>query len=387
MALNPRLYSALLRRFGEVRIINEGTSANYRYLLEDDGEFRLDIRDHGETYAVNCPECGDTRKRLLIPHMWGKPDEKKRLNLWLMKCFNETNCFDSSSDGISRGKRVAFTDEENRPRKAASKDAVELRDTFYRVMTTNFAYISKLSKIKVGKPSAIVSVDLPADSTPIHELSPHHEAFVYLQADRGLDAVQVSKSYGLVYCHADRNKNVSERIIAPVFFGGKLAGYQARPAFECDWKLPSSPLKWWTHPATKRRQVLYNYDQASKYKTGIIVEGPGDAWMTGPMCHALLGSSFTPLQQRAFQRAHKTGSGVLLLDPELMEAEKYQKNLARIREWAERVGFAGGFAFVTLPAGFDPGSLPPAITRRIIRDQAKAQGVKVSFKKKGMYGG
>lgn len=386
--LNSRLYHALERMFGRVGIVNEGEAAQYVYVDDEEGKKRLRMIDHGESYHVNCPECGDSRGRLYFCHLWGWKDKYNNRNLWLMKCFNE-RCYQSDADassGLLAGGGVRLTSggtRRRRRRRGSSYDtAAERRESMYRALTTQFSLIPSRVKIAKGRPVKQRKLKLPDDIIPVHQLDPSHEAQIYLREDRKLDPDLVSKLYGLVYCQDDDHWPNVDKIIAPIFFNGKVVGYQARPPFECDWKEPGAPLKWWTHPATKRRAVLYNYDLARRYKTGVIVEGPGDVWKAGPMCHALLGSSFTPNQRQLFHRAHRSGSGVLLLDPEEYLKEKV---IDDIKRWAESVHFAHGFAIVKLPDGFDPGSLDPTITRKIIKDQAAAQGVKVSFRLKDKY--
>lgn len=92
MPLRPELYRRLVYVFGEVRVVNEGQEMDAE--IEEDpccpGEKRLRIDSYGESYAVSCAFCTDTRLRLYIRHRWNLYVPALRSwNIWLAKCFNE----------------------------------------------------------------------------------------------------------------------------------------------------------------------------------------------------------------------------------------------------------------------------------------------------------
>src|SRR4051812_45704098 len=91
MPLNPTVYALLCRRFGPVRIANEGEAMSSRYLTSAaTGRTEMDIVAWGESYYVSCPFCGDARRRLSVNHRYGSYDAVTDSdNLHLTHCFND----------------------------------------------------------------------------------------------------------------------------------------------------------------------------------------------------------------------------------------------------------------------------------------------------------
>ncbi|HJN07932.1 MAG TPA: hypothetical protein QF564_04525 [Pirellulaceae bacterium] len=94
--INPRLYRALQRRFGDVAVSNDGESyiPNRTRSMYRRGQFDSQPAFAGEYYKVNCPFCTDTTKRLYINHMFAVVGEDRDDHLYLAHCFNE-GCIDS----------------------------------------------------------------------------------------------------------------------------------------------------------------------------------------------------------------------------------------------------------------------------------------------------
>ncbi len=95
MPLNPELYALLERTFGVVEIKNPGMEMQYAYGFDPVSQrLKLLIAASGEEYAVNCPRCGDTRKRLSISANWYHHDDREHGQTWshLIHCFNE-DCY------------------------------------------------------------------------------------------------------------------------------------------------------------------------------------------------------------------------------------------------------------------------------------------------------
>ncbi|MCU0978820.1 MAG: hypothetical protein MUF25_06590 [Pirellulaceae bacterium] len=92
--LNPQLYEALRRQFGEVAIHNQGQPAQTTTLpnWSRNGLLQTQVTG-GEYYCVNCPFCSDTRQRLNFNYLWATDDNGNigKANLYLVHCFNE-NC-------------------------------------------------------------------------------------------------------------------------------------------------------------------------------------------------------------------------------------------------------------------------------------------------------
>ena len=347
--LNPTLYRALERSFQHVRLSCAGEEMIPNYSTDLYGKKRLNMEHGGEYYRVNCPKCGDTRGRLYFHYLWGVKDKYTGTrNLWSMVCYNE-NCW---SDPLQR---VSMFDRLNA-----------------------IAGVLPNARILKGKALTVPEeMPWPGDCIPLHELPGDHKANVYL-AGRGYDPERLGRFYDVRYCADSYLFLARERIIAPVLFKGKMVGFQARCTYDMDWKREGAPPKWWTAKGTPRARVFYNGDVAKTFRTGVVVEGPGDVWGFGPMAQAVMGSTVTGYQQKLLVNNFKNGSLVVLLDPEEMKKrEKIEKLQIAFKD-----KFRYGCAFVALPDGTDPGGLDREISRSYVWHEAKKQGVKVSWLRK-----
>ena len=349
--LNPILYRCLQQRFGHVRITNAGQKLDSYYTV--DPLTHRDIKmivTSGEHYIVCCPRCNDTRFRLYINHQWGVRDEKGRQNLWLAICHNE-NCF-----GEERARDELFEDVfafgvPPRQPDLGVGVVVEMKD---RVMT------------------------MPGPTFTLDTLPPEHPANQYL-AVRGYNPERLGRFYGVGYCANSIYYLACHRIIVPITLDGKLQGWQARYIGERDWHNDKSVPKWWTAPGTPRTKLLYNWDHAVRYQTGVIMEGAGDVWSFGPMGVACFGSVMTKIQQQMFVAEFGQRSGVLLLDPDLLKKLSTSEALDKL--YGELKTAMPSLAKVILPeADKDPGDYERSYLRWYVANEAKKQGVVVSWK-------
>lgn len=347
--LNPLLYRQLQRLFGRVKLSNEGEAMRSHYGTDAvTKEPKLHIDHPGEYYQVCCPRCRDTRYRLYVNHKWGRRDEQGRLNLWLSICYNE-NCFSSG------------------PRRR------ELFDDLNEIAGT-----LPEAKILVGEQVDLAArgMTLPGPTVRLNKLPADHPACDYL-AGRFYDPDRLGRFYRVGYCPTSFYYHARHRIVAPVYAEGKLKGWQARYIGDMDWKRKDSPPKWFSCPGMQRAKLLYNLDEARKYKVVVIVEGPGDVWSFGPMAVASFGDTVTKTQTGMIMSLFGKHTCVLMLDPESMDKASTRDLCSRFRGQ-----FEGGFVPVTLPKRTDPGSLARNFLRRYVRQAARGCGVRVSYKKR-----
>ena len=132
--------------------------------------------------------------------------------------------------------------------------------------------------------------------------------------------------------------------------------------------------------------MLYNLDIAQKYKTKVLVEGPGDVWSFGLPAIGIFGKAMARDQLNLL--ADKSAEGdtvVVLLDPDQAEDEKAKGRLHHIeklyRDLSEIPKFQGRVLKVYLPKGYDPGDLDRAYMRRLIKATALAENIDVNFEK------
>ncbi len=350
-ALNPTLYRQLRRQFGKVLPSNEGQSMVARYVRNTfTGNWELYIENPGEYYRVCCPKCTDTKFRLFVNHRWGVRDEMGRRNLWLAVCYNE-NCYQGTE---------------------ARSDLLE--------ELTEIAGVLERARIREGEvvtesPDAM----LPGPHFRLDKLRAEHPANKYL-AGRFLNPERLGKFYGVGYCPNSHYYLAKNRIVAPIHFLGKLKGWQARYVGDLDWKAEDAPPKWWSDPRMKKTMLLYNYDNAIKWRTGVVVEGPSSTWGFGPMAMGTMGSSMSLFQKRYLIRGFREHSLILLWDPDVRKDPRKMKHVnEKVIPWLEG-NFKGGFAPVWLPDGLDPGSFDRLMMLDYVAREAKGLGVKVSWK-------
>jgi hypothetical protein len=346
--LNKQLYLACKQVFKNVKIQNQGQSQQ-RSLSYDliTNKHKPSIQYSGEYYTVCCPFCNDTRFRLYINHRFGVCDEFGREELYLAHCFNE--------ECLSKFER-----------RLQLFDMLKGRMRFDPVIKPGKEI--SLSDFVATWPGRVVRLD---------KLDDTHVARSYLRS-RSFDPDRIARFYNVHFCEESDRWLCNSRLIIPIYHNKKMRGWQARYVGEKDWKNPDTPPKYYTCPGTPRSQLLYNLGNASKYQTGIIVEGVTDVWSVGPMAVCTMGASMTPRQQSLFVSAFSGRSGVLLYDPEEMEKPATQNLISILRP-----KFEHGFAAVTLPEGVDPGQMDRHLMREFVTQEAAKQGCNVIWKKGG----
>lgn len=352
-ALNPSLYRRLERAFGHVRVSGNGEAMIYSMSRDLDDKLRLNIQHRGEYYAVCCPWCHDTRFRLYVNHMFGQRDETNRRMLQLAHCFNEDCLADDGhwDDFLDRLDDLELDGFQVTPGRVVPEEARE--------------------------------VALPGACKPLHELPSNHPARLYLEIDRGFDSEWLSKQFGLSYCEHSHYNFARNRIIIPVFDGGKLKGWQARYIGELPWKHPDPDIrraqapKYFSCPGSHfRSQCIYNFDEMKNWETGVIVEGPTDTMRFGEMSGCLFGNTMTDYQRRRFFAIFRRRSAVILVDPEEVEKAATQRLIATFQK-----EMPNNSCIVKLPDGTDPGSLDPDFSRAYVQQEAAKVGVEVRYER------
>ena len=282
--------------------------------------FEIDSR--GESYRINCPYCNDTRKRLWINHMWGHRDPQTgSQNLWLCKCFNE-NClstFKRQRDLYS----LVFG-----PRGPNREDIV------------NFVKVDDREPEEVGPPGYVI---------PLNELPAAHPAISYLASRGWEDLQELIQYYGVGFCCAapDKFHTAEGRLIAPIYFGGKYVGWQARVIGE---PMKNQP-KYYTMPGLQKSKILYNFDIASRYPFGVVVEGVTDVWAYGPPAVGLLGKTASTRQRSLIVDMTRSGRWqhvIIMLDGDAVD---------EMQELCDLLAGVPNLSCIQLPNGNDPADI------------------------------
>jgi hypothetical protein len=338
--LRPELYNRLLARFGGVRIGNEGEEMVADVDTDPcTGRLRLRVQWPGEYYRVCCPYCGDSRYRLWINHGWGLYVPALQTdNLWLAHCYN-AHCL-------------------ARPGRAS-----ELRDLLF----SGFARGHDPDPVRPGR--RLTGPLRPGqyrpagpDLVPLHELAPTHQSCVFVRG-RGYDPGWLSREYGVCYCHQAYPEfaMASGRLIIPLTFRGVPSGWQSRYLGTPPHGVP----RHFSMPGMKKREILYNYDEARKHSFVVLVEGPSKAWSTGPESVALLGCSISSYQAQLIALGWRTV--LIYLDGSAI------KESTKVFEFLD-VG-PGKRVLVRLPPGKEPGDFDRRYNRLLLYEAARRQGV------------
>lgn len=355
--LNKILYKRIKATFKHVRITNRGEKQS-RKIVTDliSGKKKIDITHKGEYYVVCCPCCNDTNFKCYINHMYGKDDEFGRPQHHLVHCF-KAGC------PLEAGERVAL-------------DQVKEMLCGYKLVD--------LSKVHV-QPGKEVNVDAiratwPGEVIRLDKLPKTHEAVAYLSGERGFNVDRLGRFYNVHWVESSERFFHTEKIVIPIYHNKKMVGWQLRPPFDCDWKKARMP-KYYTAPGTPKSKIFYNLGNAEKYRAGVVMEGVTDVWQLGPQGVCTFGARMSAAQFTLFAKRFKDWAGVLLADADYKEKEPeaYAKMVEGAKDLNSRI--KGGFAICELPHG-DPGSLDRSFLRSLIVEQAKEQGVTISWKRR-----
>jgi len=350
-ALNRALFRRCKATFAHVQIKNAGEKQVHSRRTDlVTKKSRLVIAHSGEYYAVCCTFCGDTRFRCYINHMYGQDDEFGRPQTHLITCFN---------GGCPLALRTPLAYQE-----------LEQMLLGHHLTVTRQPAIDEGKEVDVDK----IRMTWPGTVTRVDRLPATHEAVVYL-AGRGFDVEKIGRFYNVQWCSASDRYICQDRLIIPIYHQQRMVGWQARAAYETDWKTSRLP-KYYTAPGTPKRQILYNFGNAVRYQVGIIVEGVTDVWKVGPQAVCTLGSTMTMQQQSLFRRGFKDYAGVLLYDPDIKD-QVASKAAALAADFNSNL--KSGFCVVQLPDGTDPGMLDRDFLRGHIEQQAAKSGVSVSW--------
>jgi hypothetical protein len=372
--LNPTLYKALERIFGDVHVVAQGVAITWHITRRPtrDGDDTYPTRKvdvQGEEYEVNCPFCRDTRHRLSINHRWAVPDPNPELtskNLWLMHCYNE-ECQDEPTN------------------------QTRLFDMVYPA-----AGPRTLSRIKVAtgtvralRPTVMAAPGPMVRLDKLAERHPQHEALSYLRS-RYLDPLKLARYYGVSYCNESDYRFARNRIIFPVYMQGLLVGWQARYIGDSVMGQPFNKAKvpkFFSCPGQAKRVIAFNYDRATRHPTLVIVEGPTDVSNFGVQAMGILGKVMHESFQKSLcslmkRRWGDDGVIVVMLDPvqdELSLRKGKPHHLTRLTTDLQK--YHPRVLPVFLPDEYDPGSYDLFLARDLIRDEAAQAGFKVSFAK------
>jgi hypothetical protein len=352
---NPGLYTALVNRFKYVEVTGVGKEGAYSCPSEVAiGRFKQDktkpyakVSDWGETYHVDCPNCGDTRKRLYISHFTGTKTSTSKT-----KC-KKTGI--EKSGGWYLFGLVYDCKNEGCYLNPLLKQIVE---EGYKISP------EQIIKTKPGKyfGGLIDKVDLPVNYPLTSPLVPE-EVIQYIysrrytpsELDADFDVRYLPK--GSKLWTGQTGKDIiswDDRLLIPITRAYKIIGWQARaikphPIKHLNKKYIFPPLSVTTEG---KSQWLYNMSAASYCTDLVIVEGVTDVWRIGKNAVATFGKSVSEEQLKILKLVWGSfASCVIVFDG---EAEAYAKAKEIETICREQKIFKNGITALRLAEGYDP---------------------------------
>jgi hypothetical protein len=313
------LYRKLKEIFRHVEIANEGQELQDRY-RKVGYQIRHEVVSPGEYYRVNCPFCGDSRKRLWINHRFA---EFKHLAV----CYNETRCLSGQLGAQSR------------------------KDLWAIVFgNANRVVLPVAEGTRRDIDAELQEIGLPGDILFLTELTPDHEAIKYLVSKK-YDTGYLTTNYGVGYCTSvlsNEHRPLTNRIFIPIIMHGKLIGWQGRYVGDIDWKA-RRVQKYFNLKGMHKSNVLYGFDSAVKSDTVVLCEGVPDAWRIGTNAVALLGNSMAA-NQKALIVKHFAGKKIAVM----LDGLAYDDSVSIVNSLAP---YFGSDVFAVPCPAKDPGEL------------------------------
>lgn len=224
----------------------------------------------GEEYVVNCPQCGDTRGRLYVHHMYGLPSPEQ-------------------SNPALAGPMTQLCYCQNEQRVVRLTQYLPPYDTWAALMRLE----TLPSKTDESEDAIFTPPPSRGDCVSLADLPPAHPAREYLRR-RGYSPDYLARHHGVgvVQSHPDPKLHalVSGRIAFPFYVDGREVTWQARLAYDLP-KGQKYPMKWYFPPGTKK--VPWNIDLASQYPVVVLCEGILSALNMGPAGISVGGKSLT----------------------------------------------------------------------------------------------
>jgi hypothetical protein len=285
----------------------------------------------GEYYKVNCPFCGDTRKRLQFNYLWGTLDQRTRRRLLhLVICFNE-DCL------RNRARQLELWD-----RLCAVNTPIRRRARCVQPIATTRAPVPvrppRLWDLNEPLP--------PEGNRPCGQRIAEAAAREYL-AGRGFDPDELDERWGVWFARSSYVPRPAfrDRLVIPVYTlgpggqssGGQspivLAGWQARLVGEPTGDEP----KYLTMAGMRKSALLYGLPQAVETVGPLVVcEGVSDVWRLGINSVAVFGNTVSD-QQRGLLLAHFANRPIVILFDRESTPEAEEKTRAKAQTAASRL--------------------------------------------------
>ena len=285
MVLNPKLYEALQKKFGDVKISNEGSKYIGKKTLKNlRGKTIYEIEDisRGEQYCVTCPACGGKHK-LTISYICGTIPPPFTEKVW-----HKIHCF-RCNFGKKHGNAKALKE-----------------------VLGGYVKLAENVKIAINEKAIVESKPLESYGT-LGELDDDTAAGIYVRG-RGFNLEEVRAMYNLKRIAAPpiERSFLRDYLFIPMYAEGKLISWQARAVF------PRQEPRWYL--ASGGKKPIFSLDLAAQTSCVVIQEGVFDAIACGSSGVAIMGKFLTGYQAKLISSVKKPI--IVCLDPDARDDAK-----------------------------------------------------------------
>lgn len=351
--LNPELYDWLQETFvADVEVSGEDRPGSYSFRAAGkrvNGKLTslrrapvkssvnyAHVNDWGEVYHLNCPVCGDTKRRLYVGHLCGST------------LIQETK---------TKTKKVKFS----KSMYLCHNEKCDLWEYFKEIPEFELDGSVQVKKVK-NTLHIPVEMDIPQGCIPLSKAP--DEALEYLSG-RGYDIRALEDEFLVHYAPAGtvwRKATDTEpekafykpRIVVPIVNRCRWVNWQARALSDTD------KPKWLFPGGSAKSECIYNLDEIWKYQTLALVEGITDTWAYGNDEETAAGGLFgkylsdTHLHMLSLLFKHK-GRVCVVLDSAAEDPSTEKASKENVEKLMKLDAFPGGVAELRLPDK-DPGS-------------------------------
>lgn len=341
--LNPFLFAALSSAFGHVQVENDGQQAD---IVPDTAHgtagWRLsETGSHGEQYRVDCPFCRDHGRHLYISYLSYARPVYHGVELCTgplrAHCFRRNCCADPSNrDRLAGMIGSGMSMVGDGMQTSASVDMSQVEDDSSSQALSSYP---GLEGIRSWAPAFRWLADDPPEQIVEYAEKRRLTPELAEQFKLGWGPVSSPRTGRPV------NGGVPF-ILIPIEMNGRLVGMQARCP---DCFLTEDGVRYWFHPGTRKRTLVYNIDRARDIGLAVVCEGVFDVFSVGSPGVCCFGHTLSSAQDGILS----TVSRCVILLPDTDEHADFdtvQEARTQAAEWNAAERYPLGAHVVVLPA-------------------------------------
>ena len=271
--LNPTLYKALEKLFPRIEIANEGVHSSIVVNPTGDGSWTSNKEsDGGEEYRVDCPFCKDHKGHLYISYLsYASPvidGMPLRVCKLLAHCFRR-DCLSNPDNRMVLEQRIGAA-------MASIGPVTPLVDMTASQQCPEDPHFKVSDELTLDGLRTWVPDWQPLEGDIDRGVLEYLESRRITKAD--IEWLQIG--WGPIKSPTSGNylNDGLPWVLFPIMKNHKLAGVQARCP---DCYLKDDGIKYYFHPACRKKTVVFNLDYAREIGTGVLCEGVFDVASIG----------------------------------------------------------------------------------------------------------